>query len=276
MKRRLVTFAVSAGLAVSLAGCTKNTAEPLEATLMTLPMSDVKILDTYEKNAFNMEVSYLKKLDADRLLRGFCDIGGVESSASLYGGWETSAIQGHTMGHYLTAVSQAYAASGDAQLKEIADHIVSVLQECQNEGTGYLAAIPEDHYVRIEQGNTSGTWVPWYTMHKVMSGLLSAYELTDNPKALEVASSLGDWVYSRTSQWNEETQRTVLNVEYGGMNDCLYQLYEITGKESHAAAAHYFDETNLHELVLGGGANALNNRHANTTIPKFIGALRRY
>ncbi len=275
MKKRLVTFAVSAGLAVSLAGCTKNTAEPLEATLMTLPMSDVKILDTYEKNAFNMEVSYLKKLDADRLLRGFCDIGGVESSASLYGGWETSAIQGHTMGHYLTAVSQAYAASGDAQLKEIADHIVSVLQECQNEGTGYLAAIPEDHYVRIEQGNTSGTWVPWYTMHKVMSGLLSAYELTDNPKALEVASSLGDWVYSRTSQWNEETQRTVLNVEYGGMNDCLYQLYSHTNDEKHLSAAHSFDEMTLFEHLYKG-EDILNGKHANTTIPKIVGALKRY
>lgn len=70
-------------------------------------MSDIVFLDTYETNAFEKEVAYLKKLDADKLLKGFCDIGKVESDATLYGGWENSAIKWHTLGHYLTAVAQA-------------------------------------------------------------------------------------------------------------------------------------------------------------------------
>ena len=276
MKKRLVTLALSAGIAVSLAGCGNNfSAEPLKNTLKDVPMTDVELLDSYERNAFELEVRYLKKLDADKLLKGFCDIGGVENSSALYGGWENSAIQGHTLGHYLTAVSQAYAVSGDAELKSIADHIVTVLADCQNPETGYLAAIPEDHYSRIEQGNTSGTWVPWYTMHKIMSGLISAYELTQNNKALEVASRLGDWVYSRTSRWDEAVQRTVLNVEYGGMNDCLYELYKHTRKETHLSAAHSFDEMTLFD-PLYKGEDVLNGKHANTTIPKIIGALKRY
>ncbi len=276
MKKRLVTLAVSAGLAVSLAGCSNNRAsEPLENTLKDVPMCDVELLNSYEQNAFNLEVRYLKKLDADKLLKGFCDIAGVESDAAKYGGWETSSIQGHTLGHYLTAVSQAYATSGDEELKEIADHIVSVLAECQNADTGYLAAIPEDHYTRIEQGNTSGTWVPWYTMHKIMSGLIDAYELTSNAQALSVASRLGDWVYSRTSKWDEAMQYTVLNVEYGGMNDCLYQLYSHTKNENHLSAAHSFDEMTLFD-PLYNGKDILNGKHANTTIPKIIGALNRY
>lgn len=276
MKKRLVTLALSAGLAVSLAGCANNnTAEPLDNALNDVPMTDVELLDTYEQNAFNLEVKYLKKLDADKLLRGFCDIAGIESTDEKYGGWETSSIQGHTMGHYLTAVSQSYATSGDNKLKEITDYIISVLSECQNPQTGYLAAIPEDHYLRIEQGNTSGTWVPWYTMHKILAGLIDTYELTANPQALEVASKLGDWVYSRTSKWDEAMQRTVLNVEYGGMNDCLYQLYSHTKSEKHLSAAHSFDEMTLFDPIYNG-EDILNGKHANTTIPKINGALRRY
>lgn len=247
----------------------------LENALEDFSLRDVKLLNDYEKNAFNLEVRYLKKLDADKLLRGFCDIGKVKSNAEKYGGWETSSIQGHTMGHYLTAVSQAYAASADEELKQITDYIISVLAECRNKETGYLSAIPEEHYMRIELGNTTGTWVPWYTMHKIMSGLIDVYKLTSNSLALDIVSGLGDWVYSRTSRWDEAVQRTVLNVEYGGMNDCLYQLYSLTKSEKHLSAAHSFDEMSLFE-PLYNGEDILNGKHANTTIPKINGALRRY
>lgn len=264
---------------LSLFGCTKNdklsTAEPLENTLNDFSMGDVELLDPYTQNAFSLEVKYLKSLDAEKLLKGFCEIAGLPSDATKYGGWETSAIQGHTLGHYLTAVSQAYATSGDEELKKIADRIVEVLAECQNKETGYFAAIPESHYVQIEQGNTAGTWVPWYSMHKILAGLVDAYELTGNEQALTVASNLGDWVYSRTSKWDEAMQATVLNVEYGGMNDCLYQLYKNTKSEKHLSAAHSFDEITLFD-ALYKGEDILNGKHANTTIPKIVGALNRY
>ena len=266
-------------IVLSLFGCTKNNelpkAQPLPNCLTDFSMADVELFDPYTQNAFSLEVKYLKSLDAEKLLKGFCEIAGVESDATKYGGWETSAIQGHTLGHYLTAVSQAYATSGDEELKKIVDRIVEVLAECQNNDTGYLAAIPESHYEQIEQGNTAGTWVPWYSMHKILAGLVDAYELTGNEQALKVASNLGDWVYSRTSKWDSAMQTTVLNVEYGGMNDCLYQLYKNTKSEKHLEAAHSFDELALFD-ALYKGEDILNGKHANTTIPKIIGALNRY
>lgn len=243
--------------------------------LSQFKMKDVEILDNYLQNAFSLELKYLKSLDAKRLLKGFCEIGGVDNDATKYGGWETSAIQGHTLGHYLTAVSQGYATSGDKVLKAIADKIITVLAKCQNEETGYLAAIPESHYYQIEEGNIEGTWVPWYSMHKILSGLVNCYELTGNKESLTVASRLGDWVYSHTSKWDEKMQQTVLNVEYGGMNDCLYQLYKNTNNEKHLSAAHSFDEITLFD-ALYKGEDILNGKHANTTIPKIIGALNRY
>ncbi len=248
--------------------------EILDKPLEEFSMNKVTLLDNYEKNAFAKEVAYLKSLDADRLLRGFCDNAGIEWSAEKYGGWETSAIQGHTLGHYLTAVAQAYSYSADEELKVITDHMVSILAQCQGEN-GYLAAIPESHYEQIENGNTSGTWVPWYSLHKILSGLIDVYTFTGNEQALTVASRLGNWVYSRTSKWTPEMQKTVLNVEYGGMNDCLYNLYKYTRSENHLSAAHSFDELTLFDPLYDGD-DILNGKHANTTIPKIIGALNRY
>ena len=232
------------------------------------------LLDSYEQNAFELEKKYLKSLDADKLLKGFCEIADIELDAEKYGGWETSAIQGHTLGHYLTATAQSYISSKDEDFKKITDYMVSVLAKCQAEN-GYLAAIPENHYEKIEKGDADGTWVPWYSLHKILAGLVSVYEFTENPQALKVASNLGDWVYSRTSKWSPETQKCVLNIEYGGMNDVLYDLYKFTKSEKHLSAAHSFDEITLFE-PLYNGEDILNGKHANTTIPKIKGALNRY
>ena len=248
--------------------------EPLDSPLEEFSMKNVTLLDSYEQNAFEKEVEYLKSLDANRLMRGFGDISGRKINAEKYGGWETSAIQGHTLGHYLTAVSQAYATSDDKELKKITDYMIFVLEGCQLKN-GYLHAIPESHYEQIENGNTSGTWVPWYSMHKILAGLIDVYTFTGNKDALRIASRLGDWVYSHTSKWTEETQKTVLNVEYGGMNDCLYNLYKYTKNENHLSAAHSFDEMTLFE-PLYKGEDVLNGKHANTTIPKIVGAINRY
>ena len=248
--------------------------DPLTESLEEFSMQNVTLLDKYEQNAFNKEVEYLKSLEPDRLMRGFGDISGRKINAEKYGGWETSAIQGHTLGHYLTAVSQAYATSKDVELKKITDYMISVLKGCQLKN-GYLHAIPESHYDQIESGNTSGTWVPWYSMHKILAGLVDVYAFTGNKDALKIASKLGDWVYSRTSKWTPEMQQTVLNVEYGGMNDCLYNLYKHTKNENHLSAAHSFDEISLFE-PLYNGKDILNGKHANTTIPKIVGAINRY
>ena len=237
-------------------------------------MKNVTLLDSYEQNAFDLEKKYLKSLDANKLLKGFCEIAGVDLDAEKYGGWETSAIQGHTLGHYLTATAQSYASSKDEEFKEITDYMVSVLAKCQGEN-GYLAAIPEEHYEKLEKGDTDGTWVPWYSLHKILAGLVSVYEFTQNPQALKVASNLGDWVYSHTTKWTPEIQKTVLNIEYGGMNDALYDLYKFTKSEKHLSAAHSFDELTLFE-PLYNGEDILNGKHANTTIPKIKGTLNRY
>ncbi|HBI86209.1 MAG TPA: hypothetical protein DDX71_08025 [Ruminococcus sp.] len=266
-----------------------------DAGIAAFDLSDVTMTDAYCVNAFEKEIAYLLSFDNNRLLAGFRDNAGMNTyGASRYEGWENSLIGGHTVGHYLTAIAQAYSnpLASDAQKQEILGKIkalVDGMAECQRNSKGkpgflWAAQIRDRNNIEvqfdnIERGKSNiitEAWVPWYTMHKLIAGLNDVYLHTGYENAKNVGSALGDWCYNRASKWSDATHNQVLAIEYGGMNDCLYELYAITGKETHAIAAHYFDETALHEKVLKGGTDVLNGRHANTTIPKFLGALKRY
>ena len=262
-------------------------------TYETYKLNQVDVTDAYLTNAEDKDIDYLLSLDADRLLAGFRETAGVDMKGKQrYAGWENMLIGGHTMGHYLTAVAQAVATlpADDSRDKELADrlvYIVDSLKECQDAlGTGFLfgATISDknnielqfDHVENNKTNIITEAWVPWYTMHKILAGIIDVYKYTGNETALEVAKGLGTWTYNRTKTWSAATHRTVLSIEYGGMNDCLYELYAATGEDIFADAAHAFDEDTLFEAVKTGRKDVLTNRHANTTIPKFIGALNRY
>ncbi len=236
-------------------------------------LNQVELNDGYLKNAFQLEQDYLLSLEADRLLAGFYEIAGKTPKNKRYpGGWEDQDIAGHTMGHYLTALAQTYATTREKKFLERLTYVVDSLAECQAE-SGYLSAFSEELFDNLEQGKQA--WVPWYTMHKILAGLVSAYQLTTMPSALEVAIRLGTWVSNRVKRWDEAMKAQVLKTEYGGMNDVLYELYKESGKIEFMMAAEKFDELPLfHEIY--DDNDVLDGKHANTTIPKFLGALNRY
>ncbi len=251
----------------------------------------IKMTDDYLENALEKELEYLLSFDNDRLLYNFRKNVGLDTKgAESYGGWETNLIGGHTMGHYLTALAQAYSNSAvsKSDKAKIYDKLTSLIDElalCQRDN-GFIWGAPilhlsnlEIQFDNVEKGLSNlftEAWVPWYTMHKILDGLVYTYEYTGYEPALEIAKGVGDWTYARVSKWSDEKQRITLSIEYGGMNDALYELYNVTGEDKYAVAAHMFDEDALFEIIRADGKNALTNRHANTTIPKIIGALKRY
>ncbi len=325
--KKFLTAAVSALLCVpmalgSLTACGGGddekkadglTDEQDAAALTYADIGAVANTDAYAANALDKEIDYLLSIDADDLLYNFRDNAGLDTEgASRYGGWENSLIAGHTMGHYLTALAQAYAGGGTSAedktaLKTRIDYLIDELYACQDASTdparttgaqeGFLwganatghKSNVEFQFNNVEQGKANiGTeaWVPWYTMHKILAGLIDVSRMAENERALTVAKSLGDWVCNRVEGWSAATRKTVLSIEYGGMNDALYNLYALTGEEKYAVAAHQFDEdiptqgtfssVSLVDRILDDDANYLQNQHANTTIPKIIGLLNGY
>lgn len=248
-------------------------------------LDKVQILDNYYLSAQKSDIAFLKKMDTARLLAGFRTTAGIDTKGVRpYGGWEDSLLGGHCVGHYLTALAQAVKVTGDKELKEKSQTLIAGLEECQKKlGTGFLFGAKVEDKEDVEkqfdilEGKKKGeTWVPWYNMHKVLAGLVDTYKYTGNETALLVAEKLGDWIYERVSKWDLKTNQKVLETEYGGMNDCLYELYSYSHNKHHLEAAQKFDEKALFLMATKGEKNCLDGKHANTQIPKFIGAIKRY
>lgn len=258
-------------------------------------MTDTINLDRYCVNALEKDILYLTAFDSNRLLAGFRETAGLDTrGVRRYAGWESTLIGGHTMGHYLSAIAQAYVNPGvSKEDKEIVYHMITTLidglLECQANSKGkenfvFGATIVDPENVEIQFDNVeknltnivTQAWVPWYTIHKLLAGVIDTYKFTGYASALKLAEGIGDWSYNRVTGWDKATTAQVLSVEYGGMNDVLYELYSLTDNDKYAVAAHYFDSVELFKRISANGIDALNNHHANTTIPKFIGALNRY
>lgn len=250
-------------------------------------LTNVSLLPSPFQTNMMVDEAYLLSLNPDSLLYNYrSNVGLSTSNAPPLGGWETPGSTlciGHFIGHYLSACSQLYASTGDPRLKARTDYLVSQLAQCQaNSPTagfnpGYLAAFPEYYITDVINGSQNGYFsVPWYTIHKVMAGLLDTYQHTGNAQALTVVTNMANWVFSRISPLGPNQIQAMLNYrEYGGMNEVLANLYAVTGNSNDLVLASDFDKQSLF-APLAGGQDVLNGLHDNTQIPEIIGAAREY
>ncbi len=252
---------------------------PLKA--QPFPLEEVRRLAGPFRDAMERNERYLLSLDPDRLLHTFRLNVGLPSSAKPYGGWEDPKIEvrGHSLGHYLSALALTYASTGDVRFKARTDAIVTELAKCQAASpqagfhAGYLSAFPESFIDRVE--TRQPVWAPWYTLHKIMAGLLAVYRHCDNAQALDVLVKMADWIKFRVDRLTAEQMQASLDAEFGGMNEVLANLYAVTGNPEHLKLAEAFDHRRMFD-PLAAGEDKLNGFHANTQIPKMIGAAREY
>ncbi|MGW0569259.1 beta-L-arabinofuranosidase domain-containing protein [Streptomyces tauricus] len=265
---------------VGARGAAAATAGPRSA-LTAFPLADVRLLESPFLANMRRTCAYLLFVDPDRLLHTFRLNVGLPSTAEPCGGWEAPGIQlrGHTTGHLLSALAQAYAHTGDDAYGAKARSMVSVLAECQRAAPaagyhqGYLSAFPESVFDQLEAGGKP--WAPYYTLHKIMAGLLDSYELGGDQQALAVLLDMAAWVDARTAPLSAERMQSVLKVEFGGMNDVLARLHLVTGDAAHLRTARRFDHEELY-APLAAGRDELAGRHANTEIAKVVGAVPSY
>lgn len=252
--------------------------------LAAFELQDVKLLDSPFKENMKRESNWILSLSVKSLLHSFRTNAGVYTgneggyfTVKKLGGWESldCDLRGHSTGHIMSGLALLYATAGDDIYKVKADSIVNGLDQVQkvlNQG-GYLSAYPQNLIDRSIAGQS--VWAPWYTLHKILSGLIDQYLYCNNAKALEIANGMASWAYQKLKPLSEEQRKQMLKNEFGGMNDSYYNLYALTANPEHKFLAEFF----YHEAVLEPltkGEDILDKKHANTYIPKLIGISRGY
>ncbi|KRT18207.1 glycosyl hydrolase [Pedobacter ginsenosidimutans] len=241
---------------------------------------EVSLLESAFEKAQLTDKNYMLSLDADRLLSPYIRESGLIPKATSYGNWENTGLDGHTCGHYVSALSFMYASTRDIRLKKKLDYVIDELERCQiKNGDGYLSGIPggKEMWNQIRNGNIkasssslNGKWVPLYNIHKIYSGLYDAYEIAGNLKAKKMLISLTDWCINLVSKLTDQQIQTMLKSEYGGLNEVFANVYSLTSDEKYLKLALQFSDQSILK-PLEDKKDALNGLHANTQIPKVIG-----
>ena len=111
---------------------------PALAQMQSFPLQDVRLTDRVFKNAQAIDLNYILALNPDKLLAPYLIDAGLPVKAPRYGNWESSGLDGHTGGHYLSALAMMYASTGNDELKKRLTYMVSELAHCQTKnGNGY-------------------------------------------------------------------------------------------------------------------------------------------
>ncbi len=252
-------------------------------------MDSVTLSGGMFKESQELGLDYVLKMDVDRLLAPSFEMAGLPTpnGVARYGGWEkkgasnwgwsaeTFTLAGHTLGHWMSAASVLYASTGDSEVKEQLDYAVTQLKYIQDTTRhGYIGGCSEETFIKCFNGDTNWAnnyWVPWYGIHKIYQGLIDAYEYTGNTEALNVCVNFADWAMDGLNKMTDAQIQSMLNVEYGGMNDVFAELHEITGREEYLVTARRFTHDNILNPLINQ-QDSLSGLHANTQIPKIIGA----
>jgi DUF1680 family protein len=262
------------------AGTLTYSRREIPAKVLPFPMTQVRLLGGPCKQAEEWNRGYMHRLAADRLVHNFRLNAGLSSSAQPLGGWEkytserTSELRGHFTGHYLSACALLYASTQDPDVKAKGDWIVAELAKCQEKlGGGYLSAFPTEWFDRLDARKP--VWAPFYTIHKIMAGMFDMYLLAGNRQALQVLEKMANWTDEWTKTKSEEHMQDILNTEFGGMAEVLYNLAAATHNDRWAVVGDRFTKKRFFN-PLALRRDELRGLHVNTHIPQVIGAARRY
>ncbi|KAJ6194649.1 hypothetical protein J3E72DRAFT_271000 [Bipolaris maydis] len=247
-------------------------------------LSQVALSNSRWKDNENRTLNYLKFVDVDRLLYNFRATHKLPTNgAQPNGGWDAPnfPFRSHVQGHFLTGWVHCYATLRDSTCKDRAAYFVQELAKCQANNAvagfsaGYLSGFPESEFAALEAGTLTDGNVPYYAVHKTMAGLLDAWRVIGDQRARDVLLALAGWVDGRTKKLSTAQMQTMLGTEFGGMNDVLAEIYQLTGDKQWLTVAQRFDHAKAFD-PLANNQDQLNGNHANTQVPKWIGAAREY
>ncbi|MDV3455641.1 glycoside hydrolase family 127 protein [Sphingomonas sp. HF-S4] len=258
-----------------------------------LPLSAVRLGPSVYRDAVDTNRRTLLSLSPERLLHNFYKSARLPTKGETYGGWEARGIAGHTLGHYLSALSLMYAQTGDAAVRDRLRGTIAEMARIQAaHGDGYVGGTTVERDGRTVDGkivfeevrkgeirsggfDVNGGWVPLYTWHKVHAGLIDAVRLGDVDAAMPVMLGMAGYLATILEGLDEVQMQKLLAAEHGGLNDSYAETYALTGNPRWRRLA----ERIYHRKVLAplaAGKDDLPGLHANTQIPKLIGLARLY
>ena len=253
------------------------------AVTQAFSLDRVRLLDGPFLQAQATDQHYLMALDPERLLAPFRREAGLPVPQPPYGNWESSGLDGHMGGHYLSALALMWASTGDPAVKQRLDGFVAELKRCQDAlGTGYLGGIPDGAQawrevaagaLKVDSFSVNGRWVPWYNLHKLFAGLRDAWLHSGNADARAMLVRLSDWALRLTTPLSDAQMQDMLHAEHGGMAEVLADVSQMTGDGRYLALARRFSHQALLQ-PLAAAQDGLTGLHANTQIPKVIGFAR--
>lgn len=282
MNRNMIELQRFLGIALCVA-CGMSVQAQTTVQVETVPLGTVRLTDGPFKHAEDMDIRYMLALDADRLLAPYLKEAGLKPKASNYTNWENTGLDGHIGGHYLSALSYMYAATGNKEIESRLDYVLSEMKRCQDAaGDGYLCGVPNGRKIwnEIAAGNIRASsfglndrWVPLYNIHKTFAGLRDAYLIAGRKDAQKMWLALTDWMVRLTEGLSDEQIQQMLASEHGGLNEVFADAAAVTGKEEYLELARRFSHRSILEPLVGH-RDELTGKHANTQIPKVIGFKR--
>jgi DUF1680 family protein len=281
LQRVIVSF-ISVVLGSILFGCHLHAQDSLYRNEFSL--GDVTLLDGPFKHARELNIQTLLKYDVDRLLAPYRKEAGLAAKAKSYPNWE--GLDGHVGGHYLSALAIHFAATGNSECNRRMEYMITELQACLNANTannpdwgiGYVGGVPNSKAIWSSLKNGDFTayrsaWVPWYNVHKMYAGLRDAWLYAGNQAAKVIFLQFCDWGINTVAALTDSQVQSMLDTEHGGMNEVFADAYQITGNAKYLEAARKFSHRTLLEPMSAGKDN-LDNKHANTQVPKAVGFQR--
>ncbi|KAG4263124.1 hypothetical protein FPRO03_10487 [Fusarium proliferatum] len=247
-------------------------------------LTQVSLTDSRWMDNQNRTLNYLLSVDPDRLLYVFRKNHGVDTKgAQTNGGWDAPdfPFRSHVQGHFLSAWTQCYASAGVKDCGDRATYFVQELAKCQANNAkagfnkGYLSGFPETDISKVEDRTLNNGNVPYYAIHKTLAGLLDVYRRMGDQTAKDTMLSLASWVDTRTSKLSYNQMQSMLQTEFGGMNEVLADIAFYTKDTKWLKVAQRFDHAVIFD-PLQQNTDKLSGLHANTQLPKWIGALREY
>jgi DUF1680 family protein len=235
--------------------------DKVKAKAYAVPITAVSLLDGPFKTAMEADARYLLSIEPDRLLADFRNHAGLTEKAKRYGGWESSGLAGHSLGHYLSACALQYASTGDPRFLDKTKYIIDELAACQPSRNGYLGAIPKEDsiWAEVQKGNirSRGFDLEWRMVALVHGAqnngrVAGCYIYCNNQQALEIQKKFADWTGGIVKNLTDEQVQKMLVCEYGGMNEALVNTYALTGEKKYLDLSYVFhDRRVLDSLGMG-------------------------